>query len=704
MKKSKTISMDVQAGSPSPLGAYVRGEGVNFAIFSKHAAHVRLELFDSPEAPRAFCSIDLDPVQNRTGDVWHILVKGLRPGQLYAYRMDGPYDPSAGHRFNHNKLLLDPYARAVTRIPNWDFDPALGYDPSAPYGNVPSTLDDAGAMPKCVVTQDDFDWQGDCAPRHPWGQTVIYETHVRGFTVHPSSGVKCPGTYRGLIEKVPYLKELGVTTVELLPVHEFNEAQVTSSLGKSLKNYWGYDPIVFLAPKASYSSLAQRGGQIREFKEMILSLHQAGIEVVLDVVFNHTGETDLLGSTLCFRGIDNSVFYMLEDDKRIYKNFTGTGNTFNANHPLVQEYILDALRYWVQEMHVDGFRFDLASILNRDTNGNLLNNAPVLDRIAKDEVLKDVKLIAEPWDAVGAYQVGNFSRAAWAEWNDRYRNEVRLFWRGDDGMLGAFAGRICGSADVFAAAGKGPHNSINFITCHDGFTMNDLVSYNDKHNEANKQNNRDGANENFSYNYGVEGRTTDAAVEAVRNRQIKNFLLTLFVSRGVPMLLGGDEFRRTQGGNNNVYCQDNELSWYNWSFFKANREIYNFTRGMIALRRDHPVLSRGQFYTDADVQWFSPQGGLPDWANRGEKRLACLIHEDGGRMLFLMFNAGFCPVDFRLPPVPSGINWYQAVDTSLPAPRDLYPAGKGPRLDHVQTYHLNQRSGAILLAAPNNKN
>ena len=422
-------------------------------------------------------------------------------------------------------------------------------------------------MPKCVFVNEPFEWDGDQPPRHPWSKTVIYETHVRGFTIHPKSGVDHPGTYRGLMEKIPYFKTLGVTAVELMPVQEFNETSVTRrnpQTSQPLRNYWGYDPVAFFAPKASYSSSGGLGQQKLEFKEMVRAFHNAGIEVILDVVFNHTAEGDELGPTLCFRGMDNAIFYTLADDKRYYKDYTGTGNTVNANHPVVRNHILAALRNWMVEMHVDGFRFDLASVLGRDRHGNLLANAPLLERIAEDPILRDVKLIAEAWDTAGAYEVGSFSERRWAEWNGRYRDDVRRFWRGDDGMLGLFASRICGSADIYTKSGKGPEGSINFVTCHDGFTLNDLVSYRDKHNEANGENNHDGTDANFSENYGAEGETADARIESIRKRQIKNFLLTLLISRGVPMLLGGDEFRRTQGGNNNAYCQDNETSWYDW--------------------------------------------------------------------------------------------------------------------------------------------
>jgi isoamylase len=693
---------DVRVGVPLPLGPYARGKGVNFAFLSRHASRVRLELFDHPEEATASRVIDLDPARNRTGDVWHVWIEGIRPGQLYAYRVDGPYQPKDGHRFNFHKLLLDPYATAISRLPAWEFGPARGYDPSVPDGDsVCSMVDNAGAMPKCVFTQEHFDWREDRPPRHPWSKTVIYETHVRGFTIHPSSGVEHPGTYRGLTEKIPYFQELGVTAVELMPVQEFNEHQeigINPQNGQPLRNYWGYDPVVFFAPKASYSSSGGVGQQKLEFKEMVRAFHAAGIEVFLDVVFNHTAEGNEQGPTLCFRGIDNTIFYLLGDDKRSYKNYTGTGNTINANHPVVRDHIYTALRYWVVEMHIDGFRFDLAAVLGRGRSGNLLPNAPLLERIAEDPILRDVKIIAEAWDAAGAYEVGSFSERRWAEWNGQYRDDVRRFWRGDDGFLGVFAQRICGSADIYSRSGKGPESSINFVTCHDGFTLHDLVSYRQKHNEPNGQNNHDGMNENFSENYGEEGETPDGRIESIRKRQIKNFLLTLFVSRGVPMLLGGDEFRRTQGGNNNAYCQDNQTSWHDWRFLERHREIFRFTRGMIAFRRAHPILCEERFYTDAEIRWFGPQGGLPDWADPKEKRFACLIHEDEQRALCLMFNAGADAVEFGLPPVLPGTRWHLAVDTSREAPRDLFDADEEPLWENPNTYPLGPRSGVILLA------
>jgi isoamylase len=693
---------DVRSGVPLPFGTFESGGGVNFALFSRHASRVRLELFDRSIDAAPARIIDLDPARNRTGDVWHVWVAGIRSGQLYAYRMDGPYQPEQGHRFNFHKLLLDPFATAISLLPDWNFGPARGYDPSAAERDLAfSKTDDAGAMPKCVFTHEHFHWHDDLPPRHSWAKTVIYETHVRGFTIHPSAGVEHSGTYRGLMEKIPYLKELGVTAVELMPVYEFNDSEVPGinpQTGKPLRNYWGYDPVAFFAPKASYSSAGGMGQQKLEFKEMVRALHHAGIEVILDVVFNHTAEGNELGPTLSFRGIDNAIFYMLASDRRYYQDYAGTGNTINANHPVVRDHILAALRYWVVEMHVDGFRFDLATILGRDGTGKLLANAPLLERIAEDPILSGTKLIAEAWDAAGAYEVGSFSERGWAEWNGRYRDDVRRFWRGDEGMLGLFASRICGSADIYAKTGKCPECSINFVTCHDGFTMNDLVSYRAKHNEANGENNHDGTDANFSENYGTEGETTDAGIEALRKGQIKNFLLTLFISRGVPMLLGGDEFRRTQGGNNNAYCQDNETSWHDWRCLESHREIFRFTRGMIALRSAHPVLSKEQFYTDADIHWFAPQGGLPDWADPKVKQFGCLIHEDERHALFLMFNAGDAAIDFSLPPVPPEARWYLAVDTSREAPGDMFAAIEGLLLEGSPTYHLPSRAGAILLA------
>jgi isoamylase len=692
----------VRRGSPLPFGTAQVEQGINFAFFSRGATGVQLELYDrSSQAAPPTRVIDLDPARHRTGDIWHVWVGGLGPGQFYAYRVNGPYDPMQGRRFNVHKLLLDPYATAITQLPHWDFGPARGDDPLAPEGElVQSTLDDAAAMPKCVFMCEQFDWRDDRPPRHPWWKTVIYETHVRGITVHPSSGVQYPGTYRGLTLKIPYLKELGVTAVELMPVQEFNGTHVIGmnpETGSPLCKYWGYDPVAFFAPNGSYSSAGSSGQQKLEFKEMVRQLHAAGIEVILDVVFNHTAEADERGPTLCWRGIDNSIFYTLAEDKRSYIDYTGTGNTINANHPVVREFILGALRYWVLEMHVDGFRFDLASILGRDGTGRLLANPPLLEQIAEDPILRETKLIAEAWDAAGAYQVGSFSERRWAEWNGRYRDDVRRFWRGDDATLGTFASRICGSADIYAKSGKGPECSINFVTCHDGFTLNDLVSFRYKHNAANGEGNRDGAEENFSDNHGIEGHTEERAVESVRKRQIKNFLFTLFISRGVPMLLGGDEFRRTQGGNNNAYCQDNEISWYDWRYLQQHEEIFRFARDMMAIRRAHPVLARERFYTDAEISWFNPSGEPPDWGDPHARQLACLIHGGVEDLLYLMFNASSEPAVFQIPAAPEGMQWRIAVDTYREAPGGSSGAGSGPFFDVRHPYRMGPRSSALLI-------
>ncbi len=693
---------DVRVGTPLPLGTQEWEGGVNFAIFSRFATRVRLELFNHPDDAAPSRIIDLDPAHNRTGDVWHVWAKGIGPGQLYAYRMDGPYKPSEGHRFNFNRLLLDPFAKVISQLPSWDFASARGYDPSATEPDLAiSKLDNAKSMPKCILVDEAFDWNGDRPLHHPWSNTVIYETHVRGFTIHPRSGVEHPGTYRGLMEKLPYLKTLGVTALELMPVQEFNENSVIKEnpqTNQPLKNYWGYDPVAFFAPKASYSSAGGMGQQKLEFKEMVRACHQAGIEVILDVVFNHTAEGDELGPTLCFRGMENTIFYTLADDKRFYIDDTGTGNTINANHPVVRDHILAALRYWTVEMHVDGFRFDLASVLGRDGAGRLLADAPLLARIAEDPILSDVKIIAEAWDAAGAYQVGSFSKRRWAEWNGRYRDHVRRFWRGDAGFLGLFAQRLCGSADIFANSGKGPESSINFLTCHDGFTLNDLVSYQHKHNEANGESNCDGTNANFSENCGTEGATNDAGIESLRKRQIRNFLVTLLVSRGVPMLLGGDEFRRTQGGNNNAYCQDNETSWMDWNCLEQHKDIFRFTQGMIAFRHAHPILSKEQFYSDTEIQWFNPQRGVPNWADMEERQLVCLIRENDQHSICLMFNAGADAVDFQLPPNLQGAQWHLAVDTAGESPHDLFSVGEESLLKYPQSYLVKPRSSVILLA------
>lgn len=694
---------DVQAGNPLPIGgAHQSGGGVTFVLFSRHATRVRLELYQNADDSTPTKIIDLDPRRHRTGDLWHVWLRDIPAGQLYGYRIEGPYQPNQGYRFNPHKLLLDPFARAIAGIANWDFSAARGYDASSILGDLSiSTVDNAGTTPKCIFTTDHFDWEMDAPPKHSVSDTVIYETHVRGFTIHPSSGVAYAGTFIGLTEKIPYLQDLGVTAIELMPVLEFNENELNRLnpvTGERLRNYWGYDPVAFFAPKQSYSIAGPRPRQTLEFREMVKAFHRAGIEVILDIVLNHTAEGGELGPTFSLRGIENSIFYMLqENDRRYYKDFTGVGNTLNANHPVVRELVKLVLRYWVMHMHVDGFRFDLASVLGRDERGNILRNAPLLESIAEDPVLRDVKIIAEAWDAGGAYQVGCFSTQRWMEWNGRFRDDVRRFWIGDPGIMGSFASRICGSSDLYQGSGKGPGSSLNFVTSHDGFTLNDLVSYKKKHNGENGDYNRDGTDANYSDNCGMEGPSDGPVVERMRNRLIKAFLLTLFISRGVPMLLGGDEFRRTQRGNNNAYCQDNDVSWFDWSLVEKHKEIQRFTRGMIAFRRAHSVLRREVFYADADIKWFAPNGGVPNWADERQKSFACLISGQTEPDLFLMFNADARSVDFAIPAPSSNKNWRLSVDTSRSAPDDFYEPGKEPVLPDSITFRVESRSSAILV-------
>ena len=694
---------EVRAGSPRPFGAHPHGDGVNFALVSRHATSVRLEFYRNPEDESPAKVIVLDPVRHRTGDVWHVWVRGIASGQLYAYRIDGPYHPEQGHRFNAHKLLLDPFARALAGVSDWNFAAARGYDSSSDLADLSfSTVDDAGATPKCVFTYEHFDWEGDLPPKHSASDTVIYETHVRGFSVDPSSAVAHPGTFRGLTEKIPYLQDLGVTAVELMPIHEFNENELSRRnpvTGETLKNYWGYNPAAFFAPKESYSSRAARGQQTVDFREMVKSFHRAGIEIILDIVLNHTAEGNELGPTISFRGIDNTIFYMLQENgRRYYKDFSGTGNTLNANHPVVSDFVMSVLRYWVMHMHVDGFRFDLASILGRDQHGTLLQNAPLLERIAEDPILRDVKIIAEAWDAGGAYQVGNFSECRWVEWNGRFRDDVRRFWIGEPGTMGLFATRICGSADLYEGSGKGPESSLNFVTSHDGFTLNDLVSYNEKHNEPNGEYGHDGGNANYSDNCGVEGPSDTPAVENLRERLIKTFLLSLFISRGIPMLLGGDEFRRTQQGNNNAYCQDNAISWFDWNLAEKHKDIHRFAKQMIAFRRTHSALRKEAFYTDTEIKWFGTRGAAPGWGDPRQKSFACLILGESEPDLFLMFNAGAEPADFSIPAAQESRIWRLAVDTSRPSPEDIYESGQEPSMQDQISFRVEPRSSAILLA------
>lgn len=716
-KKQKAMNITLSPGKPVPFGSTVTATGVNFALFSRHATRVWLMLFDEPTDDAPGYEVELDPINHRTGDMWHIHLSGLKHGQLYLYRVDGPYAPESGHRFNKHKPLLDPYARALTNQP-WDFSQAYGYDPASGDKDLSfSTTTNLAGMPKCVVYGDDgFDWEGDRPLNRPWPKTIIYETHVRSLTAHPNAGVEYPGTYHGVIEKIPYLKELGITAVELLPIHEFNnyEFERFNPLTKErLVNYWGYNTLAFFAPKGSYSHLgADRGQQVLAFKQMVKALHQAGIEIILDVVFNHTVEGNQLGPTLSFRGLDNSIYYLLADDLRYYKNFSGVGNSLNCNHPIMRDFIIDCLRYWVQEMHVDGFRFDLATGLSRDRWGDIQGNPALPARIAEDPLLRTAKLIAEPWD-IGGYQVGHFPGGRWAEWNDKYRDELRQYWRGDPGLTGALATRLAGSADLYYANGRTPNHSINFLAAHDGFTLNDLVSYNTKHNEANGEGNQDGHNYNVSYNYGAEGPTNRPEIEAIRNRQIKNFWATLLLSQGTPMINGGDEFRRTQQGNNNAYCQDNEISWYDWRLIEQHADVYRFVRHLIAFRQAHPIFRRTKFFTGhdldgdqyRDIHWYDPSGRDADW-DPTEKRLMCSL--DGSKEetgagrddvdVLMMFNADECSHLFYILPVPHQGEWYVVLDTSLRPPDDIRPPGQEILLESTMAYHVKARSMVVLIA------
>jgi len=595
-------------GRSHPLGATVLPGGVNFSVFSRNASSVELLLFDREDDSRPARVFPIDAATNRTYHYWHVFVAGVKPGQLYGYRAHGPFDLTSGMRFDPAKILLDPYGRGVVVPRNYSRDAArLEGDNSAT------------AMKSVVVDPHAYDWEGDTPLCHPSSRTIIYEMHVRGFTRHPSSGisVRTRGTYAGLIEKIPYLQQLGITAVELLPVFQFDAQDAPSGR----VNYWGYAPVSFFAPHQAYSSRQDPLGPVNEFRDMIKALHRAGIEVILDVVFNHTAEGDHRGPTLSFRGFENSTYYILEQDRSRYANYSGTGNTLNANHPIVRRMVVDSLRYWVEEMHVDGFRFDLASILDRDESGNLMPSPPVLWDIESDTVLAGTKLIAEAWDAAGLYQVGSFIGDSWREWNGRFRDDVRSFFRGDQRSVAPLADRLLGSPQIYGHKEREAEQSVNFLTCHDGFTLNDLVSYSQKHNEANGEDNRDGANDNRSWNWGVEGPTDDLAVERLRNRQAKNFLTVTMLSLGLPMILMGDEVRRTQRGNNNAYCQDNETSWFDWTLIAKHADVHRFVTLLSARRLFRDVeperqhLSLNQVLRKANKAWHGVRLGRPDWGD-----------------------------------------------------------------------------------------
>ena len=653
-----------QQGKSFPLGATLVPGGANFSVFSKYSAGVQLLLFDGADASKPSRVIDLDPRTNRTYHYWHVFVPGITVGQIYAYRVAGPFDPKRGLRFDAAKVLLDPYGKCIARPADHNREAAR-----QPGDNT------ATALKSVVVDTGSYNWEGDEPLGRPFAKTIIYEMHVGGFTRHPSSGIvpSKRGTYAGLINKIPYLRDLGVSAVELLPVFAFDEQDGPPGLG----NYWGYQPISFFAPHDGYSSRSDPLGALDEFRDMVKALHRAGIEVILDVVYNHTTEGKEDGPTLCFRGLSNENYYILMEDKSRYADYTGCGNTLNANEPIVRRLILDSLRYWVSEMHVDGFRFDLASILSRDQQGRPMSSPPVLWDIESDPVLANVKLIAEAWDAAGLYQVGSFVGDSWKEWNGRFRDDIRSFLKGDDGAVRSLAFRLTGSPDVFQREEREAEQSINFVSCHDGFTLNDLVSFNVKHNEANGEGNRDGADHNLSWNCGVEGASADPEVERLRNRQVKSFLTLTLLAIGTPMLLMGDEVRRSQAGNNNAYCQNNEISWFDWTVVENNADILRFVKELIALRmnRDLPVerldMTLNELLRRQPIQWHGIRLNAPDWSHQSHTLAATVLLLGYRSLLHLIANAYWEPLEFEVPPLEGQKSWRRCVDTYLDPPDDI---------------------------------
>jgi isoamylase len=677
-------------GTSSPLGAMPCRDGVNFSVFSKHATGVELLLFDHVDDAVAARAIHIDPAENRSGHYWHVFVPGITAGQIYGYRVEGPWDPSSGMRFDPTKVLLDPYGRGVAVPDLYSRDAAKQ-----------TGVDGATAMKSVVIDPSAYDWEGDQPLRRPSSQTIIYEMHVRGFTRHPSSGVgeKTRGTFAGLIKKIPYLQQLGITAVELLPVFQFDAQDCPP--GKV--NYWGYAPVSFFAPHQAYSSRQDPLGPVDEFRDMVKALHRAGIEVIVDVVFNHTAEGGQDGPTLCFRGLDNTAYYILGEDRAGYANYTGTGNTLNANHPVVRRMIVDSLRYWVEEMHVDGFRFDLASILARDPSGQPIPNPPVLWDIDTDPALAGAKLFAEAWDAAGLYQVGSFIGDSWKEWNGRFRDDIRAFFRGEPGSAARVADRLVGSPNIYGHEEREAEQSVNFVTCHDGFTLNDLVSYNDKHNEANGEGNRDGADDNRSWNCGVEGPSDDPAVEKLRNRQVKNFLAVTLLSLGMPMILMGDEVLRTQFGNNNAYCQNNEISWFDWHLVEQHADVLRFVTLLNARRRVRDMTHERQRWSlnelirQSSKTWHGVKVGQPDWGEHSHAfALEARLRQEGIR-IYLILNAYWEPLEFELPPVGDGARpWCRWIDTALDAPQDINPWETAASLSG-RTYQLAAHSVVVLL-------
>jgi len=679
-------------GNSSPLGATVCQGGVNFSLFSRDATGVELLLFDRLDDAKPSRVISLDPASNRTYYYWHVFVPGVQPGQIYGYRAQGPFDPAQGLRFDPAKVLLDPYGRGVV-VPKQYSRVVAGQEGD----------NTAMAMKSVVVDPSAYDWEGDALLKRPSARTIVYEMHVRGFTRHPSSCVaeNRRGTYAGLIEKIPYLRQLGITAVELLPVFQFD----AQDCPPGRINYWGYAPISFFAPHQAYSSRQDPLGPVDEFRDMVKALHRAGIEVILDVVFNHTTEGDHRGPTLSFRGLDNKTYYILEQDRSRYANYTGTGNTLNANHPIVRRMIVDSLRYWVEQMHVDGFRFDLASILSRGESGSVIENPPVLWDIESEPSMAGVKFIAEAWDAAGLYQVGSFIGDSWKEWNGRFRDDARSLFRGEDSSVARFADRMIGSPEIYGHEEREPEQSVNFVTCHDGFTLNDLVSYDCKHNEANGEQNRDGADDNRSWNCGVEGPTDDPAVEKLRNRQVKNFLTVTLLSLGLPMILMGDEVRRTQRGNNNAYCHDDDMNWFDWTLVAKHADVHRFVTLLNARRvlrdveHERQRISLTQLIRQANKAWHGVKVGQPDWSQQS-RSIAFSAEVLKERLLFyLILNSYWEPLDFELPPVSNGSAnpWRRWIDTALDSPLDIVPWQTAQPIPGC-SYRAEARSVVVLFA------
>jgi len=678
-------------GTSFPLGATVYPDGVNFCVFSHHGETVDLLLFNEVEDGKPSRIIRLDPALNRTANYWHIFLPGISSGQLYAYRVHGPFAPDKGLRFDGDKVLLDPYTREVAVGTRYDRKAAI-----MPGDNCES------ALKSVVVDTSTYQWQGDLPLNRPYSGTIIYEMHVAGFTAHPNSGVQAVkrGTYAGIMEKISYLVDLGVTAVELLPVQHFDDQDASEGLA----NFWGYSPLAFFAPYSGYSSRREPLGPTAEFRDMVKALHKAGIEVILDVVFNHTAEGNENGPTFSFRGLEDSAYYIL-DEKGNYRNFTGCGNTVNANYSIVRRLIMDCLRYWVSEMHVDGFRFDLASVLSRDENGIPLVSPPVLWEIDSDPVLAGAKIIAEAWDAAGLYQVGSFVGDRFREWNGRFRDDVRRFVKGENGAVPAVVSRILGSPDLYPAAAR---RSINFITCHDGFTMNDLVSYNAKHNESNRENNNDGSDQNCSWNCGVEGSSDRPDVLALRSRQVRNFFTILLLSHGTPMLLSGDEVRRTQAGNNNAYCQNNTTGWFDWDDGEKNEDVFRFVKLAIAFVKGY-ALFRHEGYLDASGQsagpgivWHGVRLGEPDLTDDSHVIAFTLQYPDKGEFIHVMCNGYWDGLNFDLPPQPTGRRWRRIIDTALLSPHDITEIGTAPVLKGG-SYIVQARSCVVAVAAGGRK-